>query len=146
MTQVRIVNQSGNPLPQYKTEGSAGMDLMASLEEPITLLPLERTLISTGLFIELPNGYEAQIRPRSGMAIKHGISLVNAVGTIDSDYRGEIKIATINLSNEPFTINSGDRIAQMIVAQYEQVELVQVDDLNETERGLGGFGSTGFSG
>ena len=146
MSQVRIVNQSSNPLPQYKTEGSAGMDLMAFMEESITLMPLERTLIPTGLFIELPNGYEAQIRPRSGMAIKHGISLVNAVGTIDSDYRGEIKIATINLSNEPFTINSGDRIAQMIVAQYEQVELVQVDDLNETERGSGGFGSTGFSG
>lgn len=146
MTKVRIVNQSGFPLPAYKTAGSAGMDLMAKLETPLTLGPLERTLVPTGLFIELPEGYEAQIRPRSGMSIKHGISLVNAVGTIDSDYRGEIKIATINLSNEPFTIQSGDRIAQMIIARYERVTLEEVDTLEETDRGAGGFGSTGMKG
>ncbi len=146
MTTVKIVNKSNNPLPMYKTEGSAGMDLMAFLKEPVTLGPLERTLIPTGLYIELPQGCEAQIRPRSGMAIKHGISLVNAVGTIDSDYRGEIKIATINLSNETFTIQSGDRIAQMIVAKYERVTLDAVEAIDETDRGAGGFGSTGMKG
>lgn len=146
MTTVKIVNQSSNPLPMYKTEGSAGMDMMAYLDSPVTLEPLERTLIPTGLFIELPQGFEAQIRPRSGMSIKHGISLVNAVGTIDSDYRGEIKIATINLSNESFTINNGDRIAQMIIAKYERVELVAVEKIDETDRGAGGFGSTGMKG
>lgn len=146
MTTVKIVNQSNNPLPIYKTEGSAGMDMMAYLETPVTLGPLERTLIPTGLYIELPQGFEAQIRPRSGMSIKHGISLVNAVGTIDSDYRGEIKIAAINLSNESFTINNGDRIAQMIIAKYERVDLVAVETINETDRGAGGFGSTGMKG
>jgi dUTP pyrophosphatase len=146
MTTVKIVNQSGNPLPMYKTNGSAGMDLMAFLETPVTLGPLERTLIPTGLYIELPQGCEAQIRPRSGMSIKHGISLVNAVGTIDSDYRGELKIATINLSNETFTIQSGDRIAQMIIAKYEHATLDEVEVIDETERGSGGFGSTGMKG
>ena len=146
MTKVRIVNQSNNPLPIYKTKGSSGMDIMAFLESPLTLQPLERALVPTGLYIELQEGYEVQLRPRSGMAIKHGISLVNAVGTIDSDYRGEIKIPAINLSNEAYTINSGDRIAQMIVAEYERAEWIQVDVLDETERGSGGFGSTGFSG
>lgn len=146
MTNVRIVNQSNNPLPIYKTKGSSGMDIMAFLESPLTLQPLERTLVPTGLYIELQEGYEVQLRPRSGMAIKHGISLVNAVGTIDSDYRGEIKIPAINLSNEAYTIHSGDRIAQMIVAEYERVEWIEVDVLDETERGSGGFGSTGFSG
>ena len=146
MTTVKIVNQSSNPLPMYKTEGSAGMDMMAYLDSPVTLEPLERTLIPTGLFIELPQGFEAQIRPGSGMSIKHGISLVNAVGTIDSDYRGEIKIATINLSNESFIINNGDRIAQMIIAKYERVELVAVEKIDETDRGAGGFGSTGMKG
>ena len=146
MTTVKIVNQSSNPLPMYKTEGSAGMDMMAYLDSPVTLEPLERTLIPTGLFIELPQGFEAQIRPRSGMSIKHGISLVNAVGTIDSDYRGENKIATINLSNEMFIIKNGDRIAQMIIAKYERVELVAVEKIDETDRGAGGFGSTGMKG
>ncbi len=146
MTQVRIVNQSNNPLPIYKTKGSSGMDIMAFLETPLTLQPLERALVPTGLYIELQEGFEVQLRPRSGMAIKHGISLVNAVGTIDSDYRGEIKIPAINLSNEAYTINSGDRIAQMIVAKYERADLLEVDVLDETERGSGGFGSTGFSG
>lgn len=146
MTKVRIVNQSNNPLPIYKTKGSSGMDIMAFLETPLTLQPLERALVPTGLYIELQEGYEVQLRPRSGMAIKHGISLVNAVGTIDSDYRGEIKIPAINLSNEAYTISSGDRIAQMIVAEYERAEWIQVDVLDETERGSGGFGSTGFSG
>ncbi|MBN2260923.1 MAG: dUTP diphosphatase [Clostridiales bacterium] len=144
MAIIKIVNISNNQLPNYKTSGSAGMDIMAYLESPITLMPLERKLIPTGLFIALENGFEAQLRPRSGMAIKHGISLVNAVGTIDSDYRGEIKIPAINLSDEPFTIHSGDRIAQMIIAKYEQAEFDEVDTLDETDRGSGGFGSTGI--
>ena len=144
MTVIKIVNQSDNPLPKYKSVGAAGMDIMAYLEEPVTLKPLERILIPTGIFIELKEGYEAQLRPRSGMSIKHGISLVNAVGTIDSDYRGEIKIPTINLSNEAYSIKSGDRIAQMIIAKYEQAELIEVDILKDTQRGSGGFGSTGI--
>lgn len=144
MTTIKIVNQSDNPLPNYESVGAAGMDIMAYLNEPVTLKPLERVLIPTGLFIELNKGYEAQLRPRSGMSIKHGISLVNAVGTIDSDYRGEIKIPTINLSNETYTIQSGDRIAQMIIAKYEQAQLIEVDILEDTKRGSGGFGSTGI--
>ena len=141
--QIRIINKSNNPLPAYETSGSAGMDLRAFIEEEIVLKPLERKLVPTGLFIELPTGYEAQLRPRSGLAFKHGISLPNTPATIDSDYRGEIKIALINLSNETFIVKSGERIAQMIIAKHEQAELIQVETLNETKRGEGGFGSTG---
>jgi dUTP pyrophosphatase len=143
MTHVKIINNSNHPLPKYETSGSAGMDLRAFLENPITLTPLERTLIPTGLFIELPQGYEAQIRPRSGMAIKKGLSLPNTPGTIDSDYRGEIKVIVINLSNENQVIEPGERIAQMVIARYEQVSWEEVTTLGATERGAGGFGSTG---
>lgn len=141
--QVKIINKSNNPLPAYETHGSAGMDIRAFVHEPITLHPLERKLVPTGLFIELPEGFEAQLRPRSGLAFKHGISLPNAPATIDSDYRGEIKIALVNLSNQSFTIQSGDRIAQMIIARYEKAQLLEVETLNDTVRGHGGFGSTG---
>ncbi len=141
--QIKIVNKSNNPLPAYETSGSAGMDLRAFLEQDVVLGPLDRKLIPTGLYIELPEGYEAQLRPRSGLAFKHGISLPNTPATIDSDYRGEIKIALINLSNEPFTVKSGERIAQMVIARHEQAILIPVDVLNETKRGEGGFGSTG---
>lgn len=141
--QIRIINKSNNPLPAYETSGSAGMDLRAFIEADIELKPLERKLVPTGLFIELPEGYEAQLRPRSGLAFKHGISLPNTPATIDSDYRGEIKIALINLSNEVFVIKSGERIAQMIIAKHEKAKLIQVETLNETKRGEGGFGSTG---
>jgi dUTP pyrophosphatase len=140
---VEIVNKSNYPTPQYATELSAGMDLKANTSEPITLGPLERVLIPTGLYIALPEGTEAQIRPRSGLAAKHGISVLNAPGTIDADYRGEIKVILVNLSNEAFTINPGERIAQMVVAKYEKVEWQEVETLSETERGEGGFGSTG---
>jgi dUTP pyrophosphatase len=140
---VEIVNKSNYPTPQYATELSAGMDLNANTSEPITLGPLERVLIPTGLYIALPEGTEAQIRPRSGLAAKHGISVLNAPGTIDADYRGEIKVILVNLSNEAFTINPGERIAQMVVAKYEKVEWQEVETLSETERGEGGFGSTG---
>jgi len=140
---INIVNNSDNPLPSYATEGSAGMDLRASLQGPVTLQPLERLLIPTGLFIELPIGYEAQIRPRSGLAIKQGITCLNTPGTIDSDYRGEIKVILINLSNSEQVINTGDRIAQMIIAKTEKAELFLVQQLNETLRGAGGFGHTG---
>ncbi len=140
---VRIINQSGYPLPGYETSGSAGMDLRANIGEELTLLPLERQLVPTGLFIELPQGYEAQIRPRSGLAIKKGLSLVNSPGTIDSDYRGEIKVIMINLSGEKQTIAPGERIAQMVIARYEQVAWEEVKNLSESERGTGGFGSTG---
>lgn len=140
---INIVNKSNNPLPAYETSGSAGMDLRAFIEADIVLKPLERKLVPTGLFIELPEGYEAQLRPRSGLAFKHGISLPNSPATIDSDYRGEIKIALINLSNENFIVKSGERIAQMIIAKHERAELIQTEILNETKRGEGGFGSTG---
>ena len=140
---VNIVNTSTNPLPAYATSGSAGMDIRADLKEPVTLQPLERELIPTGLFIELPEGHEAQIRPRSGMAIKQGITCLNSPGTIDSDYRGEIKIILINLSSEEQVINEGDRIAQMIIQKTERAEFEQVEFLNETERAAGGFGHTG---
>lgn len=143
MVTIRIVNRSGMPLPKYETAGSAGMDLKAALEEPVELKPLERTLVPTGLFMELPPGYEAQIRPRSGISIKHGITLVNCVGTIDSDYRGEIKVPVVNLSHEAYTLKPGERIAQMIIARYETAALEAVEVLNETDRGAGGFGSTG---
>ncbi|NLX61759.1 MAG: dUTP diphosphatase [Tissierellia bacterium] len=141
---VKIVNKSNFPLPTYKTTGSAGMDLHANIEEPIVLKPLERALIPTGLYISIPQGYEAQIRARSGMALKHGITLANGIGTIDSDYRGEIGVILVNLSNEEYIINSGDRVAQLVIAKYERVELEEVESLDETERGSGGFGHTGY--
>jgi len=141
--QIKIVNESANPLPQYATKGSSGMDIRASLDIPVTLQPLQRTLIPTGLFVEIPTGYEIQIRPRSGLAIKQGITCLNSPGTIDSDYRGEIKIVLINLSSEEQAINPGDRIAQMIIQKVERAEFEQVKILNETERAAGGFGHTG---
>lgn len=141
--EVRIVNRSAFPTPAYATEKSAGMDLKANIDEPVTLGPLERAMIPTGLFFALPDGTEAQVRPRSGLAAKHGISVLNSPGTIDADYRGEIKVILVNLSNEPFVINPGERIAQMVVAKYEKVEWNEVEVLDETERGCGGFGSTG---
>ncbi len=140
---IRIVNHSRHPLPDYSTPHSAGMDIRANLNEPVVLKPLERGLIPTGLFIELPEGYEAQIRPRSGLAIKKGISVVNTPGTIDADYRGEIGIILINLSNEPFVVNDGERICQMIINRVEKARWVEVDALQESERGEGGFGHTG---
>ena len=130
-------------LPEYKTEGAAGMDLCAAINEPVTLKPLERTLIPTGLKIELEHGYEAQIRPRSGMSIKHGITLINCVGTIDEDYRGEVCIRVVNISNEEYTIQPDERIAQMVISKYEQAEIEVVTELTDTQRGSGGFGSTG---
>ncbi len=141
--QIKIINQSNNPLPAYETAGSAGMDIRAYTEADITLRPMERRLIPTGLYIELPDGYEAQIRPRSGMAFKHGLTLPNTPATIDSDYRGEIKVAVINLSTEDFTIHTGDRIAQMVIAKYEKAAWTLTDSLTETKRGEGGFGHTG---
>lgn len=140
---VKIINKSHHPLPAYQTNQSAGMDIRANLTEPIELKPLERKLIPTGLYIALPDGYEAQIRPRSGLAIKHGITLLNTPGTIDADYRGEIGVIMVNLSNDPFVINDGERICQMVVAQYQQIEWQTVELLDETERGAGGFGHTG---
>lgn len=140
---VSIVNTSRHALPKYETDASAGMDLRASLDEPVTIRPMERTLIPTGLYIELPIGYEAQVRPRSGLAIKHGITVLNTPGTIDADYRGEVKVILVNLSNEPFKVNDGERIAQMIISKHVQAHLIQVEKLNETTRGEGGFGHTG---
>jgi dUTP pyrophosphatase len=140
---VNIVNKSANPLPSYATTGSAGMDIRANVELPITLQPLERYLVPTGLFIELPDGYEAQIRPRSGLALKQGITCLNSPGTVDSDYRGELKVILINLSNTTQIINNGDRIAQMIIAKTAMAELFLVQQLNDTVRGDGGFGHTG---
>ena len=141
--QIKIVNTSSNPLPEYATKGASGMDIRASLDIPLTLQPLERNLIPTGLFVEIPQGYEIQIRPRSGLAIKQGITCLNTPGTIDSDYRGEIKIILINLSSEEQAINPGDRIAQMIIQKTERAEFEQVEFLNNTERAAGGFGHTG---
>ena len=140
---VKIVNKSAWPTPAYATVNSAGMDLKANITEPVTLGPLERALIPTGLYIALPEGTEAQVRPRSGLAAKHGISVLNSPGTIDADYRGEVKVILVNLSNGPFVVNPGERIAQMVVARYEKVEWDEVDVLDETDRGEGGFGSTG---
>jgi dUTP pyrophosphatase len=140
---VRIINQSTNPLPEYVTEGSAGMDIRANLETPVTLQPMERLLIPTGLFIELPPDYEAQMRPRSGLAIKHGLTCLNSPGTIDSDYRGELKIILINLSQEPHTIIHGDRISQMVVHKVEKVKWKAAKKISATKRGEGGFGHTG---
>ena len=143
MTTVKIVNKSGQPVPAYATPLSAGMDLRACLEAPVTLGPLERTLVPTGLYIALPAGFEAQVRPRSGLAAKHGITVLNTPGTIDADYRGEIKVILVNLSNTPFEIVPGERIAQLVVARHERVEWDEVEVLDETARGAGGFGSTG---
>jgi dUTP pyrophosphatase len=140
---IKIVNQSKHPLPAYATLHSAGMDLRANIDKPIVLKPLQRTLVPTGLYIQLPDGYEAQIRPRSGLAIKHGISVVNSPGTIDADYRGEICAILINLSDKEFTINDGDRICQMVITEHSRVEWQEVGKLDETDRGLGGFGHTG---
>jgi dUTP diphosphatase len=140
---IRIINKSSNPLPTYATKGSAGMDLRAQLDQSITLEPLDRCLVPTGLFIELPDGYEAQIRPRSGLAIKQGITCLNTPGTIDSDYRGEIKVILINLSKEPQVIHHSDRIAQMVINKIEMAELISVEQIEETVRGEGGFGHTG---
>ena len=143
MVTIKIINKSTNDLPQYATNLSAGMDLRANLTESVVLKPLERKLIPTGLFIELPEGYEAQIRPRSGLALKKGITVLNTPGTIDADYRGEIGVILINLSNEPQTIEPGERICQMVIAQHEQPKLIEVEILGETERGAGGFGHSG---
>lgn len=145
MTRVNIINQSHHPLPKYQTEGSAGMDLCAFIPETITLQPMERILIPTGLFMELPMGYEAQIRPRSGMAIKKGITVINSPGTIDSDYRGEIKIPIVNLSGAVQTIDDGERVAQMVISKHETIGWSEVEVLNETDRGAGGFGHTGVN-
>ena len=141
--QVKIINKSKNELPHYSTPASAGMDLRANLEEEIILKPMERTIVKTGLFIELPIGFEAQVRPRSGLAIKNGITVLNSPGTIDADYRGEIGVVLVNLSQENFTIKNGERIAQMVIAKHEKAEWQEVEDLAESERGAGGFGSTG---
>lgn len=143
MTQVKIVNKGHQQLPQYATPMSAGMDIRANLEEPVILRPMERRLIPTGLYIALPEGFEAQIRPRSGLALKKGVTVLNSPGTVDADYRGEVGVLLINLSNEDFVVNDGERIAQMVIAQYEQVEFVVVEELDETERGAGGYGHTG---
>ncbi|HUI32525.1 MAG TPA: dUTP diphosphatase [Dysgonamonadaceae bacterium] len=140
---IKIINKSTNSLPEYATALSAGMDLRANLKEPVTLKPLERALIPTGLFIELPTGYEAQIRPRSGLAIKHGISVLNSPGTIDADYRGEICVVLVNLSNIEFVVNHGERICQMVVTVHSTVEWEQTEELAKSERGTGGFGHTG---
>lgn len=140
---VKIINKSNNPLPEYKTPLSAGMDLMANLNEEIVLEPMEKKLIPTGLYIELPAGYEAQVRPRSGLAIKEGVTVLNTPGTIDADYRGEICVIMINLSNKKFIIKNGDRIAQMVIAKHESIQWQQTDVLEETDRGTGGFGHTG---
>jgi len=140
---VRIINKSKNELPAYSTEWSSGLDLRANIEEPVVLKPLERTLIPTGLYLELPEGYEAQVRPRSGLTLKKGITVLNTPGTIDADYRGEIGVIAINLSNEPVEITSGERICQMVVARVEKIELEEVDRINETPRNDGGFGHTG---
>lgn len=141
--QIKIINKSSHNLPHYETIASAGMDLRASIEEAITLKPLDRTIVKTGLFIELPIGYEAQVRPRSGLAAKKGITVLNAPGTVDADYRGEIGVILVNLSNEDFTIENGERIAQLVIAKHERAEWEEVEVLSETARGEGGFGSTG---
>jgi len=140
---IKIINKSAHQLPHYETIASAGMDLRASLTESVILNPLERTIIKTGLFIELPVGLEAQVRPRSGLAAKKGITVLNAPGTVDADYRGEIGVILVNLSNEPFTIENGERVAQLVIAKHERAEWIEVEELSETSRGEGGFGSTG---
>ncbi|MBP2833320.1 dUTP diphosphatase [Aquimarina sp. U1-2] len=141
--QIKIINRSPHDLPNYETIASAGMDLRANVIEPITLQPLERTIVKTGIFIELPVGYEAQVRPRSGLAAKKGVTVLNAPGTIDADYRGEIGVILVNLSNHDFTIENGERVAQLVIAKHERAEWIEVTELSETSRGEGGFGSTG---
>ncbi len=141
--QVKVINKSKHELPAYQTESAAGLDLRANIDEHITLKPLQRALVPTGLFIELPHGFEAQIRPRSGLAFKHGVTVLNSPGTIDADYRGEIKILLVNLSDEPFVIEDSERVAQMVVAKHEQIDWQQVEVLEESTRSAGGFGSTG---
>ncbi len=143
MVKVKVVNTGCQPLPAYATSQSAGMDLRANIESPITLRPMERCLVPTGLRIELPQGYEAQVRPRSGLALKHGITVLNTPGTIDSDYRGELKVLLVNLSNQDFVVNAGERVAQMVIARHETVAWEEVEVLDETERGEGGYGHTG---
>ncbi len=140
---VKIINKSNNPTPAYSTDDSAGMDVRAFVERPITLNPLERVLVPTGLYMELPKGYQCEIRPRSGLALKKGITVLNTPGTIDADYRGEVGVILINLSNEPFVINNGERICQMVIMPYTKAEWLEVEALNDTERGAGGFGHTG---
>lgn len=140
---VKVINKSKHPLPQYQTSGSAGMDLVANIEQEITLAPLQRTIVKTGLFIELPQGVEAQVRPRSGLAYKSGITVLNSPGTIDSDYRGEIGVILVNLSNEPFVVKDGERVAQLVIAKHQQIKWKEVDSLETSDRGEGGFGSTG---
>lgn len=140
---IKIINESSNPLPTYATTGAAGLDIMANLSVPLTLQPLERKLIPTGLFIEIPPGFEGQVRPRSGLAIKHGLTCLNSPGTIDSDYRGEVKIILVNLSNEAHTVQHGDRIAQLIISKVEKITWHEVESISETERSHGGFGHTG---
>lgn len=142
---IEIINKSNNDLPHYETNSSAGMDLKAFIEKPMILNPLERKIIKTGLYISLPKGFEAQVRSRSGLSIKHGLCVLNSPGTIDADYRGEIGIILINLSQEPFTINNGDRVAQLVIASHEQVQWIKVNELSETNRGDKGFGSTGIN-
>ena len=143
MVKIKVVNTGCQPLPAYATSQSAGMDLRANIESPITLHPMERTLVPTGIRIELPEGYEAQVRPRSGLALKHGITLLNTPGTIDSDYRGELKVLLVNLSNDDFVVNAGERVAQMVIARHETATWEEVEVLDETERGEGGYGHTG---
>ena len=143
MTKIQVVNKGHQPLPAYATAQSAGLDLRANLDEPIVLHPMERRLIPTGLYIALPEGFEAQVRPRSGLALKHGITVLNSPGTIDADYRGEIGVLLVNLSQQDFTVNDGERIAQMVIARYEQAAFELTDQLDETERGAGGYGHTG---
>lgn len=140
---IKIINQSKHALPHYETKASAGMDLRANISEPLTLKPLERAIIKTGLFVEIPIGYEAQVRPRSGLAAKNGITVLNAPGTVDADYRGEIGVILVNLSNEDFLIEDGERVAQLVIAKHERAEWIEVEELSETDRGAGGFGSTG---
>jgi dUTP pyrophosphatase len=143
MTEIFVVNKGHQPLPQYATPHSAGLDLRANLDSPVTLLPMQRRLIPTGLHIALPEGFEAQVRPRSGLALRHGITVLNSPGTIDADYRGEVMVLLVNLGEEPFVINDGERIAQLIVARYEKVQFILTDSLDATERGEGGYGHTG---
>lgn len=144
-TEIKIINKSNNQLPNYQTPGSSGLDLRANIDETIEIKPFDRVLVPTGLFLEIPLGFEAQIRPRSGLALKQGITVLNSPGTIDADYRGEIQILLINLSNQPVFINHGDRIAQIVFAKIEQVAIAEVNSISNSERGLGGFGSTGIS-
>lgn len=143
MIKIKIINDSHHPLPTYATPQSAGMDLRANIDEPITLQPMERRLIPTGLRMALPEGFEAQIRPRSGLALKHGLTVLNTPGTIDADYRGELMVLLVNFSTEPFTVNDGERIAQMVIARHEQADFTLVTELDDTERGTGGYGHTG---